>query len=133
MKDKVLYTRQLNSIHENHKPDGAMSENIHELSEDELARLIGNAQKSLRDRQAAKRKQAVAQIKELAASIGYSAELTDISPGQASGSARKGIKVAIKYRDPDNPRHQWTGRGMQPTWLRELLGQGRSLDEFSVA
>ncbi len=107
-----------------------MSENIHELSEDELARLIDNAQKSLRDRQAAKRKQVAAHIKELAASIGYSAELTEISPRQASGSTRK---VAIKYRDPDNPRHQWTGRGMQPTWLRELLGQGRSLDEFSVA
>ena len=110
-----------------------MSENIHELSEDELARLIDNAQKSLRDRQAAKRKQVAAQIKELAASVGYSAELTEISPRQASGSTRKGAKVAIKYRDPDNPRHQWTGRGMQPTWLRELLGQGRSLDEFSVA
>ena len=110
-----------------------MSENIHELSEDELARLIDNAQKSLRDRHAAKRKQVAAQIKALAVSIGYAAELTEISPGQASGNTQKSVKVAIKYRDPDNPRHQWTGRGVQPTWLRELLGQGRSLDEFSVA
>ena len=110
-----------------------MSENLHELSEDELAKLIGSAQKTLRDRQLGKRKEVVTQIKELAASIGCTVELTEISPENVGGSSRKGTKVAVKYRDPENPKHQWTGRGMQPKWLRELIGQGRSLDEFSVA
>ena len=110
-----------------------MSENLHELSEAELAKLIGNAQKTLRDRQLEKRKEVVVEIKQLAASIGCTVELTEISTENAAGNTRKGIKVPVKYRDPENPKHQWTGRGMQPNWLRELIEQGRSLDEFSIA
>ncbi len=110
-----------------------MSENLHELSEAELAKLIGSAQKTLRDRQLGKRKEVVAEIKLLAASIGHTAELTDISTGNAAGSIRRGSKVPVKYRDPENTKHEWSGRGMQPKWLRELIEQGRSLDEFSVA
>ena len=110
-----------------------MNEKLNELSEVELANLIDTAQKTLRDRQQGKRKEVVAQIKELAASVGYTVELTEISPEKAAGSSRKGSKVAVKYRNPENPKHQWTGRGMQPKWLRELIEQGRSLEEFSVA
>jgi DNA-binding protein H-NS len=110
-----------------------MNENLHELSEDELAKLIGSAQKTLRDRQLEKRKEVVVEIKQLAASIGCTVELTEISPENAAGSTRKGTKVPVKYRDPENTKHQWTGRGVQPNWLRELIGQGRTLDEFKVA
>ena len=109
-----------------------MSENLHDLSETELSKLIDSAQKTHRERQIVKRKEVAAQIKELAASIGYTVELTEISPENTAGSSRKGTKVAVKYRNPDNPKHQWTGRGMQPKWLRELIEQGRSLDEFRV-
>jgi DNA-binding protein H-NS len=109
-----------------------MSENLHELSEAELAKLIGSAQKTLRDRQLEKRKEVVAEIKLLAASIGCTVELTDISPGNAAVNIRRGSKVPVKYRNPENPTHQWTGRGVQPNWLRELIGQGRTLDEFRV-
>ena len=109
-----------------------MNQKLHDLSEVELAQLIDNAQKTLRDRQVGKRKEVIAQIKDLAATIGYTVELTEISPDKAVGSSRKGSKVPVKYRDPENPKHQWTGRGMQPKWLRELIEQGRSLDEFSV-
>ena len=110
-----------------------MSENLHDLSESDLAKLIGTAQKTLRDKQLGKRKEVIGQIKELAASIGYTVELIEISPEKPSGNSRKGSKVPVKYRNPDNSSHEWTGRGMQPKWLRELIGQGRSLEEFSVA
>ena len=109
-----------------------MNQKLHDLSEVELAQLIDNAQKTLRDRQVGKRKEVIAQIKDLAATIGYTVELTEISPDKAVGSSRKGSKVPVKYRDPENPKHQWTGRGMQPKWLRELIEQGRTLEEFGV-
>ncbi len=109
-----------------------MNDKLQELSEVELAQLIDTAQKTLRDRQLGKRKEVIAQIKNLAAMIGYTVELTEISPEKAAGSSRKGSKVPVKYRDPENPKHQWTGRGMQPKWLRELIEQGRRLEEFSV-
>ena len=110
-----------------------MNEKLYDLSEVELAQLIDNAQKTLRERQLGKKKEVTNQIKELAASIGYSVELTELSPDRSPGNSRKGSKVAVKYRDPDNSKHQWTGRGMQPKWLRELIEQGRSLEEFIVS
>jgi DNA-binding protein H-NS len=110
-----------------------MNETLNELSETELARLINNAQKTLRNRQLGKRKEVVNQIKELALSIGCTVELTEISPDKAVGNSRKGSKVPVKYRNPENPKHVWTGRGMQPKWMRELILQGRTLEEFSVA
>jgi len=128
-----LYNKPFYDLNAKHERGDTMSENLHELSEAELAKLIGSAQKTLRDRQLEKRKEVVAEIKQLAASIGYSVELTEISPENAAGSTRKGTKVPVKYRDPENPKHQWSGRGMQPKWLRELIEHGRSLDEFSVA
>lgn len=110
-----------------------MNENLNELSEAELSSLIDTAQRELRDRQFSKRKEVIGKIKDLAASIGCTVELTEVAPEKSAGNSRKGSKVAVKYRDPENPKHQWTGRGMQPKWLRELIEQGRSLEEFVVA
>ncbi|MEZ5856821.1 MAG: H-NS histone family protein [Hyphomicrobiaceae bacterium] len=32
-------------------------------------------------------------------------------------AGKSGGKVAVKYRNPDNPSDTWTGRGRQPKWL----------------
>lgn len=106
-----------------------MNANLHELSESELAAVIDNAQKALRDRQEGKRKEGIAKIKEIAASIGVGVEIT---ADTAKPLPRRGGKVAVKYQNPANPANKWTGRGMKPKWLRELIEQGRSLEEFSV-
>jgi len=105
-----------------------MKSNLSDLTEAELAAMIENAQKALKNKQEGKRKDVIAQIKELAASINASVEITDI----AKGPGRKGSVVPIKYRNPANPAEKWTGRGMKPRWLRELVEQGRRLEEFEV-
>ena len=33
-------------------------------------------------------------------------------------------KVKVKYRHPDNPALEWTGRGRQPKWVAEWLAAG---------
>lgn len=105
-----------------------MKSNLAELSESELAVMIESAQKLLKDRQDGKRKEGIAKIKEIAASIGVTVEITD----PARQTVRKGGKVAVKYQNPANPANKWTGRGMKPKWLRELIEQGRTLEEFAV-
>ncbi len=102
--------------------------NLSELSESELAVMIESAQKALKNKQEGKRKDVIAKIRELAASINVSVEIADV----AKGPGRKGSTVPIKYRNPANPSEKWTGRGMKPRWLRELIEQGRSLEEFEV-
>ncbi len=41
-------------------------------------------------------------------------------------------KVAVKYRDPENRRNTWTGRGSLPRWLREKVRRGQSAADFLV-
>lgn len=48
------------------------------------------------------------------------------------GRAGKGGKVAIKYRNKDNPVETWTGRGRQPKWLAAALKKGSKLQDFAV-
>ncbi|WP_292573489.1 H-NS histone family protein [Methylomonas sp.] len=40
--------------------------------------------------------------------------------------------VAAKYRNPANPSDTWTGRGLMPKWLRQLVDSGRNKDEFLI-
>ena len=46
------------------------------------------------------------------------------------GSAMKGRKVPIKYRDKEG--NTWAGQGAQPVWLRENLKAGAKLEDFAV-
>ncbi|MGZ8137495.1 MAG: H-NS histone family protein [Methylococcaceae bacterium] len=98
------------------------------LSERELQSVIENAEKALKNKQANKRKEVIAQIKELAASIDVIVEIHE--PDKKP--ARKGAKVAIKYRHPDDQNKTWTGRGVAPKWMQELVSAGHKRTEFEV-
>lgn len=98
------------------------------LSENELQAVIESAEKALRSIQSNKRKDVIAKIKELAASIDVTVDIHESD----KRSLRKGIKVPIKYRHPEDPEKTWTGRGVMPTWLKMLLDSGHDRSEFEV-
>lgn len=98
------------------------------LSESELQAVIESAEKALKNIQANKRKDVIAQIKELAASIDVVVEIHEAD----KKSVRKGVKVPVKYRHPEDPEKTWTGRGVMPTWLQALINAGRDRSEFEV-
>lgn len=101
---------------------------FNKLSESEIQAFIGNAEKALKDRQSSKRKEVIAQIKELAASIGV---VVEIQEGDKK-SERKVGKVAARYRNPGNASQTWTGRGLAPKWMQELMASGRDKSEFEI-
>jgi DNA-binding protein H-NS len=45
---------------------------------------------------------------------------------------KSGGKVAVKYRNPNNPEETWAGRGRQPKWLVAALKKGANVDDFAV-
>ena len=45
---------------------------------------------------------------------------------------RKRAPVAIKYKDPKNPKNTWTGRGRMPRWLAEKVEAGQSREKFLI-
>ena len=74
---------------------------------------------------------AIAKIKALMQEHGLSlADISSKAPGRPS-SATKGAKVAAKYRNKATGE-TWSGRGLQPKWLKAALASGRKLDEFAV-
>ncbi len=100
---------------------------IQNLSPAELQALIKNAESALEAKQASNRKQVIAQIKELAASIGVTVEITDEKKSRKTSSS-----VTAKYANPANPSETWTGRGLAPKWMKALTDQGHAKDEFLI-
>jgi DNA-binding protein H-NS len=98
------------------------------LSENELQDIIENAEKALKAKQESKRKEVLAQIKELATSIGVIIEIHESD----KRSVRKGIKVAPKYQNPHNPAQKWTGRGVAPKWFQALLDSGMDKTQLEI-
>jgi DNA-binding protein H-NS len=55
----------------------------------------------------------------------------EVAPSRRGrGSALKGRRVPIKYRD--RAGNTWAGRGATPHWLREKLKAGAKLDDFLI-
>jgi DNA-binding protein H-NS len=86
--------------------------------------------------QHSQRAEAIAQIRSLMNEYGLT--LTDIgarSPAAQQAAARldgrAAAKVSPKYRDPASGQ-TWSGRGLQPRWLRHALAEGRSLSDFLI-
>jgi DNA-binding protein H-NS len=101
-----------------------------------LADLI--AQKAALEQQIAEARRearagAIAQIKSLMAEHGLA--LADLggkaAAPVAAGRMRKGGKVPAKYRDPETGT-TWSGRGLQPKWLKAALANGRKLSDFAL-
>ena len=87
-------------------------------------------EKQIIETQREERSAAIAQIKALMAQHGLS--LADIGGRSPAPQVKAGgSKVAAKYRDPATGT-TWSGRGLQPKWLKAALEAGRSLSDFAI-
>jgi DNA-binding protein H-NS len=120
-----------------------MSINLNGLSAKQLGALIQQARKQ----QAVVAKRAPiakvrAKLTKLAKAEGYTVEELFGAAAPARGrkaatkaspkAGRKLGKVAPKYRNPDNAKDTWTGRGRQPRWMAELVAAGKKVEDFLI-
>ena len=98
---------------------------IQNKSQKELMALIAEAQAQLEALKRSHYKEVIAQIKELAASIDVTVDIHETSKATSA-------KIPAKFSNPDNPSQTWTGRGMAPKWLKELVKQGHDKNEFLI-
>jgi DNA-binding protein H-NS len=62
-------------------------------------------------------------------SKGKRAVVAGKSTGKRASKAAGGT-VAAKYKGPNG--ETWTGRGLSPRWMKSLLEQGRTKEEFAI-
>ncbi|RVT87514.1 H-NS histone family protein [Inhella crocodyli] len=74
------------------------------------------------------RSAAVAKVRSLMAEYGLS--VSDLT-GRTKGAAKPTGKVPAKYRNAATGE-TWSGRGLQPKWLKAALASGAKLQDFAV-
>lgn len=80
------------------------------------------------------RSEAIGKVRTLMSEYGLS--MADLS-GRATGrgasreNGKTGVKVAAKYRNTATG-DSWSGRGLQPKWLKAALAAGKKIEEFAV-
>lgn len=102
-----------------------MAIDINNLSVKEIDNLIF----SLKERRNELRLLGIHKIKQLAESINIHVEI--VVPRDNERISNK-VRPAIKFRDPNNHKNAWTGKGRIPRWLSAYINQGQSIDRFKI-
>ena len=91
-------------------------------------------EKQIADAQREEHTTAIAKVRALMAEHGLTAaDLTaKASAPRAAGAAKSGGKVEPKYRNAATGE-TWTGRGLQPKWLKAAVAGGAKLEDFAIA
>lgn len=73
--------------------------------------------------------QAREQILHIARGAGLSVKelLAGKGPKEPNSAPRE-----AKYSHPDDSTKQWSGRGRQPSWVKDWLADGKSLDDAKI-
>lgn len=88
-------------------------------------------EEEIQDTRKRERQDAVAKVKALMVEYGLSvSDLSGKAPTSKPGIA-KGSKVAAKYRNKATGE-TWSGRGLQPNWLKAALAAGKKISDFEV-
>ena len=102
---------------------------LSKLSIEELENLAKDVQTELSSRKEAERERVLAQMRELAGSLGLTLE--DVVRMERGGKGAPS-SVKPKYRNPENSEQTWTGRGKRPAWVNEALEKGKQLEDLAI-
>lgn len=103
-----------------------MTIDLDSMSRDELLTLKQDTDRALATLDERKKAEARAAAEKAARDHGFN--LDDLLVVQK----KSGKKNPPKYRNPEDPRQTWSGRGRQPGWIKDALDNGRNLDDFAI-
>ena len=97
-----------------------------DMTVDDLKRLSTKITKAIESFEERRRKAALASIEAVARDFGYS--LDEIAAiGRKSPEAKP-----MKYRNPEDPTQQWSGRGRQPAWFKRAVADGINAQDLLI-
>ena len=104
-----------------------MDTNLNSLSLKELKDLLSQVSKAIASFEDRKKKEAIAEMEEIARAKGYSwAELTGAT------IVRKRAPAAPKYANPADHSDTWSGRGRKPRWFEAAMKAGKRPEDLAV-
>ena len=104
-----------------------METDLNTLSLKELKDLQSQVAKAITSFEDRKKKEAIAELEELARAKGYSwAELTGVQV------VRKRAPATAKFANPADKSDTWSGRGRKPRWFIAALNAGTRPEDLSV-
>jgi len=103
-----------------------MAKNLEDMSRDELLALKADVDRAIASLDDRRRAEARAAAEKAARDMGFS--LDELLTTQK----KAGKKNPPKYRNPEDPRQTWSGRGRQPGWIKDALASGKSLDQLAI-
>ena len=102
-------------------------DNLNTLSLKELKDLQSQVAKAIATFEDRKKKEALAELQEMARSKGFTLEeLTGASV------VRRRAPATAKYANPANTSDTWSGRGRKPRWFIEALASGKQPEQLTV-
>ena len=99
------------------------SSDLMDNTTDELKDFINVINEAISLKREIEKKELYNHIQELAKKGGFKIEELLIKPTKS---------VDIKYRDNENPKLTWTGRGKKPVWLQKKLDEGHNINDFLI-
>lgn len=95
----------------------------------ELLAQKASLEKQIAETQREERANAIAKVKAIMSEHGLT--LADLSQRNTAPKPEGARKVAAKYRNQDTGE-TWSGRGLQPKWLKAALAEGKQLTDFAI-
>jgi DNA-binding protein H-NS len=103
------------------------------MSQSSLSELLAQKaalEQQIHEAQREQRAQAIAQVRALMSEYGLT--LADLGSRATTGARKSGGgTVAPKFRYPQTGE-TWSGRGLQPKWLKAALASGARIDDFRI-
>jgi DNA-binding protein H-NS len=90
-----------------------------------LQKDLAKAVSTFEDR---KKAEARAKVEAFAKELGFN--LADLMGTQGVKTTR--APAAAKYRNPENPRVAWSGRGRKPLWFIAAIDAGKRLEDLAI-
>ncbi len=102
--------------------------NLNKLTLTELIQLQQEIPKAISKAKKAEKNNVIKQIETIAAEAGF--DLEEILALKKEAKPKR--KVKPKYRNPDDPKQTWTGRGRRPKWVEQHLLMHGTLDDILI-
>jgi DNA-binding protein H-NS len=104
-----------------------MSLDLENMDMEELKQLRKDVEKAIHTYEQRQKADAKRELEDHAKKLGF--KLEELVTDKPTKSKKP---VPPKYQHPENSVITWSGRGMQPKWIKEHLENGGNLDDLLI-